>query len=227
MIYEFSNFGTTEYYHIQSGSNLSFYSHMHNSFELLVIFDGEMNVTVDKTTYTLHKGEAVLIFPNQQHSFSSTREKHIFWIFSSELVTQFSSQISGSLPKSNKFKPSTPVLEMLCNTMADDNVLKKKGVLYSLCAEFNENAEYAKISSTDSTFLNKILYFIESNYSGDCSLETVSKQLGYSYSYISRHFKKNVGMSFNSFVNQFRISRACYLLKNTRLTILECAMEVG
>lgn len=227
MIYEFSNFGTTEYYHMQSGNDLSFYAHMHQSFELMVIFDGEMNVLVENTYYTLHKGEAILIFPNQKHSFSSTKEKHTYWIFSQELVKAFSSQVSGLVPKSNKFAPSAEILNILCKTYDADNIFKKKGALYSLCAEFDESAEYIKKDSTENAFINKMLSFLERNYSTNCSLSAASKQLGYSYSYISRHFKRSVGIPFNSFVNQFRISRACYLLKNTNISILECSMEVG
>ncbi len=227
MIYEFSNFGTTEYYHMKSGANLSFYSHMHQSFELMVIFDGEMNILVDKESYTLHGGEAILIFPNQQHSFSSTKARYTYWIFSKELVMAFSSQVSGLVPKSNKFVPSKGVLDMLSSTCDTDDLLKKKGALYSLCAEFNKGAEYIKRASTENAFLDKMLSFVEENYNKDCSLLSASKHLGYSYSYISRNFKKSVGISFNSFVNQFRISRACYLLKTTDISVLECSMETG
>ena len=116
---------------------------------------------------------------------------------------------------------------MLCKTYDNDQTLKKKGILYSLCAEFDETAEYKKRDSTDNSFLNKVLSFIENNYTSDCSLSHTAKQLGYSYSYISRNFQKSVGISFNSFVNQFRISRACYLLKNTDMSILECSIECG
>lgn len=227
MVYEFSNFGTLEYYHIQSGRDLSFYEHMHQAFELVVIFDGEMNVTIDKASYSLGKGEAVLIFPNQPHSFKSVKEKHTYWIFSQELVKEFSNQSAGLLPKSNKFKPSRELLDMLTATYDGDSILKKKGVLYLLCAEFAKNAEYVKRHSVDDAFLNKIIDFVEKNYSNDCSLLNASKSLGYSYSYISRHFKKKVGISFNSFVNQFRISRACYLFKTTSISVLECSMETG
>lgn len=227
MIYEFSNFGTIQDYYTKSGENLSFYEHMHNSFELFLVLDGRTKVTVNDDVYTLSKGEAVLIFPNQRHSFSSTVSTYTYWIFSQELIKAFSSQHLYKVPKSNKFAPSSSVVEMLFNTSADDSLLKKKGTLYSILAEFDQNAEYVEKDRLNLHFLDKALEFVEKNYMDDCSLSSASSKLGYSYSYISRYFQKSFGISYNSFVNQFRISKACYLLKNTDMSVLECSLDCG
>ncbi len=227
MIYEFSNFGTLQDYFTKSGKNLSFYDHMHNSFELFYVTDGEVRVYINDKENILHKGEAVLIFPNQKHSFSSVTSSHSYCMFSQKLVEAFSSRVSYKIPKSNKFKPSRPVIDMVFKIKGTDSVLKKKGALYSLIAEFDEVAEYTEKSSLNLRFLDKMLDFVENNYSLDCSLSKATAQLGYSYSYISRYFQKSFGISYNSFVNQFRISKSCYLLKNTDMSILECSIECG
>lgn len=227
MIYEFSRFGWTDYYHIKQGEDLTFYAHMHRAFELFLTLDGEITVTIDKKDFVLNKGEAVLIFPNQPHSYSSQKEKHIYWAFSPELVREFSSQTAKMLPDSNKFTPSEDLVKLLLNTKESDSILKKKGALYSLCAEFSESAKFINRGGTSALLIDDILTFVENNYSKDCSLSYAAKQLGYSYSYLSRHFQKSIGIPFNSFVNQFRISKACYLLKNTDISILECAIECG
>ena len=227
MIYEFSNFGTIQDFFTKSGENLSFYEHMHNSFELFLVLDGETNVTIDNNNYILHSGEAVLIFPHQPHSFLSEKSKHTYWLFSQELIKAFSTQVHFKIPTSNKFTPSRKAIEMLFSTNESDSTLKKKGVLYYLISEFDKEASYIEKNKIDADFLDNALEFIENNYSGDCTLSNAAISLGYSYSYISRHFQKSFGISFNSFVNQFRISKACYLLKNTDLSVLECSMECG
>lgn len=227
MIYEFSNFGTIQDYFTKSGENLSFYDHMHNSFEVFLVSKGETKVTVNEFEYTLNEGEAVLIFPNQIHSFSSIKSKHTYWIFSQELIKAFSLQVLYKIPKSNKFTPSKNALNMLYDTKDSDSILKKKGALYSLISEFDETAEYVEKDRLNLRFLDRALHFIENNYMKDCSLSSAANNLGYSYSYISKHFQKSFGISFNSFVNQFRISKACYLLKNTDISILECSIECG
>ncbi len=227
MVYEFSNFGTMQNYFIKSGENLSFYEHMHNSFELFLVLEGETIVTVNEIEYILSAGEAVLIFPNQAHSFFSKRAKHTYLIFSQDLVKAFSSQVLYKIPKSNKFTPSKEILNLLFKTGVNDSLLKKKGVLYSLLSEFDETAEYIEKDRLNLRFLEKALEFVENNFTGDCSLSNASSQLGYSYTYISKHFQRSFGISFNSFDKQYRISKACHLLKNSDLSVLECSMECG
>lgn len=227
MIYEFSNFGTIQDFYTKGGENLSFYEHMHNAFELFLVLDGESKITINDEEYTLGKGEAVLIFPNQRHSFSSKVSKHRYWIFSQELIKAFSSQHLYKVPKSNKFSPSERAVEMLSCVNSDDSSLKKKGALYLILAEFDSAREYVEKETLNLHFLDKALKFVEENYMDDCSLSSASSKLGYSYSYISRHFQKSFGISYNSFVNQFRISKACYLLKNTDMSVLECALDCG
>ncbi len=227
MVYEFSNFGTIQDYFTKSGENLSFYEHMHNSFELFVVSEGESTVSIDNNNYILHKGEAVLIFPNQQHSFLSKKSKHTYWIFSQELIKAFSTQVHLKIPTNNKFTPSKQAIDILFDTSEFDSALKKKGALYYLLSEFDKEAKYIEKNKINANFLDRVLEFVENNYSGDCTLSNASNSLGYSYSYISRHFHKSFGISFSSFVNQFRISKACYLLKNTDLSIIECSMECG
>ncbi|MBQ8689860.1 MAG: helix-turn-helix transcriptional regulator [Clostridia bacterium] len=55
----------------------------------------------------------------------------------------------------------------------------------------------------------------------------MSIAIGYNSSYLSRYFKEFTNMTFVSCVNRYRISRACYMLKNSDKTVLECAYECG
>ena len=152
MVYEFSNFGTLQDFTSGAGENLSFYEHMHNSFELFVVLEGESRVSIDDVTYTLCKGEAVLIFPNQKHSYSSEMSKHVYWIFSQELIKTFTNQVHLKIPASNKFTPSADTINLLRITSEQDSVLKKKGALYCMLSEFDEKSKYVeknRINATD------------------------------------------------------------------------------
>ena len=62
---------------------------------------------------------------------------------------------------------------------------------------------------------------------GECTLSDAVERVGMNYSYISRNFKKLVGMSFNDYVNLMRLNQACYLLKNTDRSITDCGYESG
>lgn len=55
----------------------------------------------------------------------------------------------------------------------------------------------------------------------------MSNELGYNSAYLSRYFGEVANMSYTSYVNRYKVSKACYILKNTDKTVLECAYECG
>ncbi len=228
MFYQLQHFGLSEYFCKEYGKNFSFPAHLHQSFEFITVLSGEMAITVDGRLHKLSRGESLLIFPNQLHSIESTHSEHMLCIFSPELVKAYSSKLSGQIPESNKFIAGEYITSGVNNLSDNSRKIKKKGILYSLCAEFDENATYINKETDDKNLLYKIFNFVESSYNTDCTLETLSKEIAFSYSYLSRYFKNTVGMSFNNYVNQYKINNACYLLmNNSDYSILQCALESG
>lgn len=227
MFYQFQHFGISEYIQKEYGENLNFASHLHQSFEFITVLSGEMEVTVDNKVSILHKGNSMLIFPNQIHSISSNASKHMLCIFSPDLVKAYTAKISGRVPIDNSFSPNSFFVEALNNLAANASTIEKKGLLYSLCAEFDKVAVYDTKKSDDKNLLYKIFKFVELNYNKECSLTELANDTGFSYSYLSRFFKKITGISFNYYVNQYRISNACYLLNNSDCSVLQCALDCG
>ena len=226
MFYEFRNIGDAEYVRVDTENNMNYPKHIHQSFEIMLLTGGTMDVTVDSRVYTLEAGDALFVFPNQVHSLQSEKSEHITFIFSPLLVNAYFSKHKGTVPVDCKFRPSGDIVKALYALTPECSVLRKKGTLYSFCAQFDETAEYTERSYRNSQFL-EIFSFIENNYTGECSLRTAAKELGMNYSYISRDFKKLVGICFNEYVNIMRLNRASYLLKNTKLSVTECALESG
>ena len=227
MFYEFKHIGSSDYFIKEYGEDFCFPPHMHLCFELITVLDGEMKVTVDGIENLLHEGEALLIFPNQLHALDSEKSRHMLCIFSPDLVRAYSSKTEKSLPKSNLFTPDKYLIEALDKTPENAKTIAKKGLLYSLCAAFDENIEYQPRKSGQKSLLSKIFAFVEENFSGECSLEELSARLGYDYAYLSRCFKKAAGISYVAYLNIYRLNKACYLLDNTDKSILPCALEVG
>lgn len=227
MFYEFQHFGISEHFCKEYGENFSFPIHLHQSFELITIFEGEMTVKIDTNEYLLKKGDSVLIFPNQLHSLESCNSRHMLCIFSPELVKAYSPNYKKRKPVDNRFFPDSYIINALDKISDDSSSIQKKGVLYSICAEFDKNASYTENSSFEDNILQKIFEFVGDNYNKDCELNDLAKKTGYSYSYLSRCFKTSTGISFNTYVNYCRINNACYLLNNTDYSILQCALESG
>lgn len=227
MFYEFSHFGVSEYFRKEYGKNFNYPMHLHHSFEFITLISGEMDVAVDNRVYTIRAGESVLVFPNQLHSLESRNSEHMLCIFSPELVKAYSSKSAEKRPVDNTVSISSHLISELDNLCENASLIEKKGLLYSLCAQFDNRAVYSEGKDDDKNLLYRIFEFVELNYSKECSLYSLADKTGYSYSYLSRYFKRIVGISFNDYVNQYRISNACYLLTNSTCSILQCAYDSG
>jgi AraC-like DNA-binding protein/mannose-6-phosphate isomerase-like protein (cupin superfamily) len=73
----------------------------------------------------------------------------------------------------------------------------------------------------------KTLLYIEENYKRPISLTEISNHIGYSKEHFCRFFKKNFRVPFFTYLNQMRIKKAEYLLLNTKLKIIDVALETG
>ena len=59
------------------------------------------------------------------------------------------------------------------------------------------------------------------------TLDEVSKELEYSSVYLSRFFHQNTGMPYHEYAQMVKMNHACYLLKNTRWSILDISIQCG
>ena len=84
---------------------------------------------------------------------------------------------------------------------------------------------FEKIHEKDK--ISVIRRYIESNYKKKIDVEKAAGTIFLSPSRFSHLFKKEVGVSFVQYLNQFRIEKAKELLCGTRLGIAEIAQETG
>lgn len=59
------------------------------------------------------------------------------------------------------------------------------------------------------------------------SVEQISRELGISREYLSRLFRSETGKALKDFIREERISRACYLLKETELSVADIADQMN
>ena len=69
MFYEFQHFCSSEYFRRETGKNLNFPSHLHQSFEVVTVLSGTMNVTIGSKVFTLCQNDSILIFPKSDTLF--------------------------------------------------------------------------------------------------------------------------------------------------------------
>ena len=226
MFYQFHHLASPDYLKVEKGVDFSYPPHLHQCFEIIVILEGEMEIFVEGRACTVRKGEAALIFPNQIHALRSSHCRHALVIFSPRLVQAYAARLVDRVPEICRFVPDEYLVERLLH-LDEAGKEVRKGVLYSLCGQFDEGAGYRKRGADDKNLLYRIFSYVEEKFSEECTLGAMSDELGYDYSYLSRYFKKAVGISFNEYVNHYRLSQSCYLLDNSDRSIMQCALESG
>lgn len=79
----------------------------------------------------------------------------------------------------------------------------------------------------DDAVVIKIKQYIKTHYHEDVKSKTIAGEFAYSANYLGQVFKRETGMSLNSYLKMTRIARAKELLKNTDLKILDIAQQTG
>ncbi len=227
LFYEFVHPATTDYFMTATGKNYEFPAHIQECFELIIVTKGTLNLTINDKTVHLKENNAVLIFPNLIHSMLPNECEYFLCIFSPILVSAYYSKVSKLLPDDLIFDMPENLLDILKNTNKNSSTIAKKGILYLICEYFNRGRTYSEQNEETNNVLVKIFHYIENNFKNECNLKSLSNEIGYDYTYISRLFKNTVGVSFNNYVNFYRLNNACYLFENTKQSITNCALESG
>ena len=91
------------------------------------------------------------------------------------------------------------------------------------------NQEYLVVSNsltTEHPEIMHILRYIQDNYR-TIDLEELAKTFKYSPDYLGKLIKKNTGTTFIKILRDIRIKKACNMLLNTNLNVIEICYEVG
>lgn len=204
-------------------SSITFPTHIHRAFEYFEQISGCSEVTVGAQTYLLHAGEAILTFPMQAHAYRGIeRGRARMCIFSPDIVPLFYVKNEGKLPLSNKMPSVLPEILNL------DTVFHKKAVAYYICGEFEKGGEYATEAAPQSeSLLVALLLYADKNFTGSCLLRDAVTEIGYDYAYVSKLFKRKVGISFRQYVNGLRIAEGKHLLISTEKSVEEIGEASG
>ncbi|GGD52238.1 helix-turn-helix domain-containing protein [Paenibacillus nasutitermitis] len=83
-----------------------------------------------------------------------------------------------------------------------------------------------KIQKSEINISQFVTLEIMERYDQDLSIEYFASQLNYHPSYISRVFKKDVGVSFSDYLSNYRIEKAKYMLRHTNMKIADIAEKL-
>ncbi|MHC1774584.1 MAG: helix-turn-helix domain-containing protein [Lentimicrobium sp.] len=76
--------------------------------------------------------------------------------------------------------------------------------------------------------IDKIFNFLNQNYAGNVDLKTAAAQVHMTETSFSRFFRRNIGLTFNEYLNGLRVTSACRILnEQPEKSVAEAAWESG
>jgi len=227
ILYEKNRSSIKESLYHQNDIDLCFGVHLHNSFEFIYVYSGILEVTIDQQVYTLTRGNATIILPNQLHSYKSIDKAYSYLcVFSNSYIYEYYEKIKNKYAIDPIFcLNDKEIIENLQNNNTSHYLIKS--YLYYLIDLFDRNTSYdiRNIKLYDN--FSKILSYIENNYNQNISLKDISKEVGYDYHYLTNQIQKVLHTTFRSLLNEYRIQHAQNLLLTTSMQITAIATDCG
>lgn len=203
------------------------------------ILDGQGKLEVNGKTYYLKKNQGFLIPPDTVTYYEADKDNPwtYIWIgFNGVKADTYLAYANLDIDnpifeygEDNSLKEY--VTQMLnLNTLSYANELELEGLLYLFMSKLarcshksksNENLKMAEL------YIEKSVEFIENNYSNPIKINDIANYIGLNRSYLTHIFKKNLNVSPQEFLLNFRIDKACDLLKRSSLSVGDISRSVG
>lgn len=203
------------------------------------IIDGEGSYTVNNTTYKLKKNQGFLICPNVLTHYEADKDNPwtYMWVGFNGVKAQTYLSYANLNEDNLTFEYSKDdslknyISEMLKLKERDhSSELKLEGLLYffmSALAETQKDSNNKKSYKSTELYLEKSIEFIDNNYSNNIKINDIASYIGINRSYLTNIFKRNLNISPQEFLVNYKIDKACELLNNTDLSIKAIAASVG
>lgn len=210
-----------------------------HDFHILYIIKGRGWVTTAHCPQTqLRAGDAVIIFPDEWHSYAP--EKETGW---TEAWIDFTGDFAKRIIKEHFFDITRPVLRVgISNTIC--NAFEKAydaahaelpahqqqlagfvGLI--VCSMYAKNKQRVYKDHPDLGKINLARKYMRENLSNTICMEDVAKAAGMGYTKFRKIFRNYTGFSPNQYYLNLKLEKAKDYLSNTRLSCKEIAFRLG
>ncbi|MFD0671236.1 helix-turn-helix domain-containing protein [Cohnella sp. GCM10027633] len=237
---------------IVSAEENGFPTHWHQEIEIVRVLDGDMQIGVGKDTYALHAGDLLLISSCELHHYYPNPlgcrkiilqlGKPVFdvyadHVFSHKFAHPFLRSADTDAGMLSLYRElEGPIAGILREWESGDNghELAIKARMNDLAAAIVRHMPLEAVPLQERTKrleqlerLDKVLKYIENEYSSDITLLSAAAIAGFSPTYFSRFFKEATGSSFVDYVNTYRANVAMSLLADGELSVTDIAYRAG
>ena len=217
------------------------YLHTHNHWEIFIILKGKLKHTLNGHQEIGSKGYACLIRPTDSHQLEYIEDKketqHINFTFTKETAeklfsfyNEYNLNLQTDTPLhfflEHAFIDSI-VNEVLIAQSAPKDLYEQHSLLivHQLITIFL--SQNLTADTAYPTWLNEFLHFLHNPECFSYSTNELAGHSPYSYSRLSRLFKKYTGKTLVEYVNDVKIVYAKRLLRTTQKSIIDISLDLG
>lgn len=210
-------------------SGESFGTHFHNSYELIYVMDGDIDVTIGEKVVKMNTGELILISSCAVHSIKSEVSSKIFIaIIAIDYISDFYNAHKNEIAirfcmddGSIRFISE----KMIMNKCSDSYVLK--ACLYLILSFAARGEVLVSAKSVDHSFVYTVNSYISEHFTERVTRADLARLVGCEEHYFSSLFHRHFGMNLRKYLNMYRVSHACGLLQSTEENISCIAFDSG
>ena len=209
------------------------------NYLLHYVLDGKGYYYVNDHKYTVTKNQGFLICPNVVTFYQADKDNPwtYLWLgIDGDKVTTYLQAIDlneNNLIFDSEYASELKdyTLDMLKHhtTSASDS-FKIEGLLYLFFSKLSKSCKAINSTTEDESsniYINKAIEFIQNNYHNQIKVTDIADYICLNRSYLTSIFQKNLKMSPQKFLMEFRITKAAELLYNTDLSIGNIAYSCG
>jgi AraC-like DNA-binding protein len=226
----------------------SYHYNWHNDLELLLVLNGEVEISTNGVSRILEPDDIILINSNMGHATLARKPDsiamviHIDPIFLKDYYenVEFLSFDLWSTRETRNNKAFVLIraylseLMLCCNKKQPEQKMLFESSFYSLLHTVISNFPPKEIQSAAFMLnqkkfnaIDKMIKYINKNYKKKITLDKLAKESGYNSSYVSQVFKSYLGIDFYDYLTRVRLREATCELSRTDNKILDIALENG
>jgi len=228
------------------------YMHTHNYWELTYVYSGNSAYHYKNKSRSLPIGNFILVAPETSHSIISI-DKNVAKTCCIKLSSQYLLNIFARYNETDLYillrRNSTVLLHLQdngiyavykllwviaheCNhptvesqDIIDSSLLSMLLVISRLYS--NQLSSKASPDNISDNKMDSLIKFIISHFNQELSLKQLADYIHLSPEYLSRYFKKCMGMNLSDYINAIRIERASHMLSTTTYSVTDIGIFCG
>lgn len=216
--------------------------HYHHSYELYYILNGARDYFIGDQFLSATEGEFVLVPKEELHRTAGKGASRILIYFSDRFLEQyFSKEIIAELLSDYQAKVFTPDpvtqkrMVSAMTAMLTEYEQKERPINLTKCAEYlfellfllhtTENQHVAP--QEKNIKFSQIIKYINEHFAEIKTIEDVASTFYISPSYLSRLFRRELGVPLFTYLNTVKIREACLLLRDEKQRITDVSLNCG